>query len=444
MSDASLAELVAAWQVGVAGRREVEELERRLLADPEACRYLARQCRQDVALRRLLGAETVGARHVSPNATPSTAEVSHVPRPGGRPARRSSRVRRVRRPRRARHPGPAPLLVALAATLVVGLIGWALLRSPAPAPAPPPDAAPALAGPRDVAPAPAPPPDAAPGPVPAAPPDAAPAPVFARVESARGATADGTALAAGDRLEEGARVRTAAGGRLVLRMAGDRAVLHGAAEARLRRDRIELAAGAIGIEAAPRRAGDRLAVVTDRAEVLVVGTRFTVRDCVASTEVLVDHGAVRCRRRADGAEVAVPAGHRCLVAPEVELTAAPQQAGVRSFTLIDADRDAPIAGYDPIAPGAVIDLAALPTRNLNLRADVTGVVQAVRFRVDGRPVNLERVPPFALAGDLSRDYNAWKLAPGAHLVEVVAFLDAKATRPLEPDYRLRFTLRDGR
>jgi hypothetical protein len=48
---------------------------------------------------------------------------------------------------------------------------------------------------------------------------------------------------------------------------------------------------------------------------------------------------------------------------------APPPPTVSDFTLIDADRDEPIPAFDPVPDGATVNLATLPTRNLNLRAN---------------------------------------------------------------------------
>ena len=90
----------------------------------------------------------------------------------------------------------------------------------------------------------------------------------------------------------------------------------------------------------------------------------------------------------------------------------PQEAAVLAFTLINADTDRPIG---PLADGATLDLAALPTRNLSVRADPSpGFTGAVRFVLDGKTVQTERTPPYALAGDTGGNYSAWTPAPGRH------------------------------
>jgi hypothetical protein len=92
---------------------------------------------------------------------------------------------------------------------------------------------------------------------------------------------------------------------------------------------------------------------------------------------------------------------------------------VGSFTLVNADTNTPIPGFDSLRDGAVIDLAALPTRRLNIRANCEPqLVGSVRFAIAGTgpdgaalklvvplahsfPQQIEIFYPYMLAGDPS-------------------------------------------
>lgn len=81
---------------------------------------------------------------------------------------------------------------------------------------------------------------------------------------------------------------------------------------------------------------------------------------------------------------------------------------VTGFVLIDADTDTPIAGFDPIANGATIDIAALPSANINIEALTDpATVGSVVFNLNGGDEQTENVAPYALAGDSSGDFNNW-------------------------------------
>src|SRR5215217_9499882 len=83
------------------------------------------------------------------------------------------------------------------------------------------------------------------------------------------------------------------------------------------------------------------------------------------------------------------------------LLAKSSTAAVQSFTLIDADTDRPIATFSPLTGGATIDLATLPTRHLNIRANTDpATIGSVKFGYDGNAsANVENVAPYALGGD---------------------------------------------
>ena len=100
---------------------------------------------------------------------------------------------------------------------------------------------------------------------------------------------------------------------------------------------------------------------------------------------------------------------------------------VQSFTLMNADTDQPVQGYDPIPSGITLNLATLPTKNLNIRANTNpSVIGSVRF-VYGGVTKTETAAPYAMAGDISGNYNAWTPAAGAFSVTATGFSGANAS-----------------
>jgi hypothetical protein len=104
------------------------------------------------------------------------------------------------------------------------------------------------------------------------------------------------------------------------------------------------------------------------------------------------------------------------------------KVAVRSFTLIDADRDVPIAGFDPLPTGSVVlNLAKLPTRNLNIRANTVpddGI--SVRFDLNSKIKHkLEQVAPYAFQGDRFSDYDAWTPRVGTYVIKATPFPNLK-------------------
>ncbi|WP_034387207.1 hypothetical protein [Deinococcus sp. YIM 77859] len=123
------------------------------------------------------------------------------------------------------------------------------------------------------------------------------------------------------------------------------------------------------------------------------------------------------------------AGSGVLVSFTVVRSAAPAPAlAVTSLTLINADTDRPVPGYDPIPAGARLKLSALPPR-LNVRANTTAGVRSVRFTYSGKS-DVENEAPFALCSDTrdrsgkKGDYFACKasvFAPGEHRITFTPF-----------------------
>ncbi|MCB9557481.1 MAG: hypothetical protein H6707_15340 [Deltaproteobacteria bacterium] len=97
----------------------------------------------------------------------------------------------------------------------------------------------------------------------------------------------------------------------------------------------------------------------------------------------------------------------------------PNTGGSISLTLINADNEQPIASHDPLEDRATIDLALLPTRNLNIRANAGGS-DAVAFTLSGAESHskTERAEPYALMGDSFGDYNAWTPTVGSYTLVV--------------------------
>jgi hypothetical protein len=122
----------------------------------------------------------------------------------------------------------------------------------------------------------------------------------------------------------------------------------------------------------------------------------------------------------------MPASAATITAAYKTATTSP---GVRvlSFTLINSDTNLPIAGFDPIAPGAKLNLRTLPTRNLNIRANTDPVVcGSVYFQYTGGN-RLENGGPYAMAGDASGDYANWTPALGTFQVSATAYTGVNRT-----------------
>lgn len=85
---------------------------------------------------------------------------------------------------------------------------------------------------------------------------------------------------------------------------------------------------------------------------------------------------------------------------------------ISSLILVNAETDKDIK---TLQNGDVIDLAALPTTKLNIRAVVhPDTVGSVVFNLNNRVIVRENYAPYAIGGDIKGDYRAWTLPTGQH------------------------------
>ncbi|TGE27561.1 PQQ-dependent sugar dehydrogenase [Hymenobacter metallicola] len=124
----------------------------------------------------------------------------------------------------------------------------------------------------------------------------------------------------------------------------------------------------------------------------------------------------------------------------------PTGQAVASFTLLNADTDQPIVGYDPLPAGAVLNLATLPSRNLSIRANTNpGTVGSVRFAYDANAnFRTENTVPYALAGDNGpTDYLPWTPTVGSHTLTATPYTAANATGTAGQALTVNFTVTDA-
>jgi hypothetical protein len=115
---------------------------------------------------------------------------------------------------------------------------------------------------------------------------------------------------------------------------------------------------------------------------------------------------------------------------------------VISFTLINADTDQPVPGYELLNDGAVINSASLPTTHLNIRANTSpATVGSVRFGFDGNTnARIESGAPYALFGDVSGNYNAGTLSIGGHTLTGTPYTNKSATGTAGTSLIISFTV----
>ena len=117
---------------------------------------------------------------------------------------------------------------------------------------------------------------------------------------------------------------------------------------------------------------------------------------------------------------------------------------VTGLTLINADTDTPIAGFDPIPDGALLNLAVLPTRNLNIRADTNpSTVGSVVFGFQGDATfRTENGAPYAMFGDAGGDFLPWTPEEGVFSASATAYELPNASGAASPIHAVNFTVAD--
>ena len=94
---------------------------------------------------------------------------------------------------------------------------------------------------------------------------------------------------------------------------------------------------------------------------------------------------------------------------------------VTSFTLINANTEQAI---QTISSGSTLNLATLPTSNLNIRANTSPVtIGRVVFALSGALVRnvTETTAPYALFGDVNGNYNSWIPASGSYTLKATPY-----------------------
>ncbi|MGB3588339.1 MAG: malectin domain-containing carbohydrate-binding protein, partial [Tunicatimonas sp.] len=114
---------------------------------------------------------------------------------------------------------------------------------------------------------------------------------------------------------------------------------------------------------------------------------------------------------------------------------------VTSFTLINADTDTDIGS---LQNGQTLNLATLPTVNLNVRANTDPAqVGSVRFALNGNTnFQTENVAPYALKGDANGDYRNWTPSVGENTLSATPYTGANASGTVGTALTATFTVID--
>lgn len=131
-------------------------------------------------------------------------------------------------------------------------------------------------------------------------------------------------------------------------------------------------------------------------------------------------------------------------ADDVMVTVNAAAQAVTSFTLINADTDQPIATFDPVNNDVTLNLATLPTRNLNIRANTSpATVGSVHFGLDGKSnYRTDNRAPYALGGDNNGNYSTWRPSLGKHTLTARPYTRSDARGTAGTALTITFTVTD--
>lgn len=137
--------------------------------------------------------------------------------------------------------------------------------------------------------------------------------------------------------------------------------------------RIELEKGTVGATVAGQRADKPMVFRTAQAFVRVLGTRLVLTADDARTRVDVLKGRLKIIHARSKESKIVTAGKFAEAwepgAAGGELVIGKTKLKVAGFTLINADTNEPVEGYDPMEYGSEFFLADMPTSNLKVRVN---------------------------------------------------------------------------
>ncbi|MER2998976.1 malectin domain-containing carbohydrate-binding protein [Pontibacter populi] len=119
-----------------------------------------------------------------------------------------------------------------------------------------------------------------------------------------------------------------------------------------------------------------------------------------------------------------------------------QQLEVLGFTLINSDADSEI---QELTNGAVLNIATLPSRNINIRANTSSAsTGSVEFKLWGSASRsrIDNIAPYALFWEVNGDYSAWNAAVGNYSVRATPYSGADKTGTAGKALTISFSIVD--
>lgn len=115
-----------------------------------------------------------------------------------------------------------------------------------------------------------------------------------------------------------------------------------------------------------------------------------------------------------------------------------------TYTLIDADTDKPVPGFDPMPPGAVVDLARIGTRKIDVRINLSGKVASLRTVINGGKPHVENSPPFSFTeNSVAGGFAGWTPTAGPQTLTVTPYAEKSGKGSAGDTLSFTFTVVDG-
>ena len=94
-------------------------------------------------------------------------------------------------------------------------------------------------------------------------------------------------------------------------------------------------------------------------------------------------------------------------------------SAIKKLILVNADNDQDI---QPIYDGAIVNIDAIGTRNLAVRAETTGSVESVKFEINsGAYTRIDNEPPYTLVGESNGNYDVYTFPNGNYKLKATAY-----------------------
>jgi anti-sigma factor RsiW len=146
---------------------------------------------------------------------------------------------------------------------------------------------------------------------------------------------------------------------------------------------VMLTQGLASADVAKQATGKALIVRTPQLEVTVLGTAFLLESSQDQSRLDMTEGSVTVTHLHSGSTSGAKAGQSITASGDL-LILSESKPRVVSFSLIDADSNQAVPGFDPILPDAALKLSELADRNLTLRANtIPKIMKEVKLKLVG-------------------------------------------------------------